>query len=104
MIYDKSNDAIKGIYIYIPWPQSQELQAKPWFDKEAVLDVDQKVSGTSASYFVPLHRWHEHLDAEVPKECMHCENYSKGENLCTLYNEKKPVDYYCEQFIPDYPL
>ena len=104
MIYDKTDDAVKGIYIFIPWPESQELMDRPWFDEEAVLDVDRKVSGTSASYFVPLHRWHEYLDANVPKECMHCENYSTKENFCNYYNEKKPVDYYCEQYVPNSPL
>lgn len=41
-------------YTVVPWPESQELMDKEWFDEEAILDVEC-IHGSSA-YFVPTWR------------------------------------------------
>lgn len=41
-------------YVLIQWPDSQDLMEEPWFDEEAILDVEGKFG--SSAYFVPLIR------------------------------------------------
>lgn len=47
----KSKKLSDDTYTVIPWPESQKYMKKPWFDKEAILDIEMK-HGDSA-YFIP---------------------------------------------------
>ena len=44
-------DILSESYVIVPWPESQELMEQPWFQEEAVLDVECKFG--SSAYFVP---------------------------------------------------
>jgi len=44
-------DLFRESYILVMWPESQELMEEPWFDDEAVLDVNCKFG--SSAYFIP---------------------------------------------------
>jgi len=41
-------------YTVITWPDVQELMDEPWFDEEAILDVDAHFG--SSAYFIPTKR------------------------------------------------
>lgn len=41
-------------YTLVTWPESQELMDEPWFDEEAILDVDAHFG--SSAYFIPTKR------------------------------------------------
>lgn len=47
-------------YIYVTWPETQELMDQDWFNTEAVLanpdNADHKLYGKNSAYFIPLHR------------------------------------------------
>lgn len=47
-------DLAEQSYVLIQWSDSQELMDEPWFDEEAILDVEGKFG--SSAYFVPLIR------------------------------------------------
>lgn len=38
-------------YILVQWPESQEFMEEEWFEKEAVLDINNEAGST---YFIPL--------------------------------------------------
>ena len=47
-IYAKN---INNVYCYVKWPESQEYMDEPWFEHEAILDVNN-----DAAYFIPIER------------------------------------------------
>ena len=63
-------------YIRIPWPESQELMEKDWFDDECVLDTD-----TAADYLIPYDRYKELEQADM------IENLDKMEAATAKYQQ-----------------
>jgi hypothetical protein len=54
------------IYVYVPWPDSQDYMGEDWFHEEAVLDNSE--DATSSSYFIPLDRVSSEYKAALVKE------------------------------------
>lgn len=42
------------LYIYIQWPESQDLMGEDWFREEAILDNSE--NAPSSSYLIPIER------------------------------------------------
>lgn len=50
-LLQKLIDEEDATYTLVTWPESQEYMEESWFDKEAILNLDQ-----SSSYFIPTIR------------------------------------------------
>lgn len=60
------NEIEDSVYVYVPWPRSQDLHNFRWFRSECILMNDKSfiVSLGCAGYFVPEHRYKEYLKSK----------------------------------------
>lgn len=42
------DDLVENTYVFVGWPDSQEYMDEPWFNDEAVLNIEG-----SGDYFIP---------------------------------------------------
>ena len=50
-LYEKFKEIRDNAYFLIFWPDSQDFMEEPWFEKEAVLHMNE-----SSAYFIPIKR------------------------------------------------
>ena len=80
-------------YIRIPWPESQEVMDKSWFD-ECILDTD-----TSADYLIPYSRYKELEESDLVANQNKMDNATIGYQQMVLVTDAIQILKDCKTMI-----